>query len=242
VARAGIMNRHVSFSCYLFLQVWFLPADLRPNDHLVRTRRQIVVSDPRQSCDSEVYCQGPLLDTIQRARLYSDSKTFVDMSQVNSEKVTLANFKQLMANTSNNPSKQDLEKFISTNFEDSSELEEWTPEDYNSSPEFLDRIKNKEVRQFASEIVAIWPTLGRKVADVVFARPDQHSLIGVPNGFIIPGGRFRELYYWDTYWIIEGLLISDMTNTAKGILENFLYIVKQYGFIPNGGRIYYLNR
>lgn len=236
------MNKHVSFSCYLFLQVWFLPAYLRPSDHLWRTKRQTLVSDPRQSCDSEVYCQGQLLDTIQRAGLYPDSKTFVDMNQVNSEEITLENFRQLMENTSNNPSKQDLENFISTNFNDNSELENWTPEDYTSSPEFLDRIKNKEIRQFASEIVAIWPSLGRKVADVVFTQPDKHSLIGVPNGFIIPGGRFREFYYWDTYWIIEGLLISEMTNTAKGIIDNFLYIVEKYGFIPNGGRIYYLNR
>lgn len=60
--------------------------------------------------------------------------------------------------------------------------------------------------------------------------------------FVIPGGRFRELYYWDTYWIISGLLLCDMQKTARGIIENFIYIVKKNGFIPNGSRKYYLQR
>jgi alpha,alpha-trehalase len=56
------------------------------------------------------------------------------------------------------------------------------------------------------------------------------------------GGRFREFYYWDTYWIIQGLLLSEMYDTTRGILENFLSMVEQYGFVPNGGRVYYVQR
>lgn len=59
---------------------------------------------------------------------------------------------------------------------------------------------------------------------------------------IVPGGRFREFYYWDSYWIIRGLLHSEMYETAKGMLENFLSIINRFGFIPNGGRIYYSER
>ena len=55
-------------------------------------------------------------------------------------------------------------------------------------------------------------------------------------------GRFREFYYWDTYWIVKALLHYDMTNTVKGILENFLLMVNTYGCVPNGGRIYYTKR
>lgn len=51
-----------------------------------------------------------------------------------------------------------------------------------------------------------------------------------------------EFYYWDSYWVIEGLLLCDMYQTARGMIDNFLYMVKKYGFIPNGGRIYYLMR
>lgn len=58
----------------------------------------------------------------------------------------------------------------------------------------------------------------------------------------IQGGRFLEFYYWDSYWIILGLLHSEMQNTAKGMLLNFFSVIDRYGFIPNGGRIYYLTR
>jgi alpha,alpha-trehalase len=62
------------------------------------------------------------------------------------------------------------------------------------------------------------------------------------NTIIVPGGRFRESYYWDTYWIVKGLKVSDMTNTAYNSVMNLLELADTYGFIPNGGRDYYLNR
>lgn len=72
--------------------------------------------------------------------------------------------------------------------------------------------------------------------------PDLYSIIHVKNPVIVPGGRFLEFYYWDSYWIIRGLLYSEMYKTAKGMLENFLSIIDRFGFIPNGGRLYYLER
>lgn len=196
-----------------------------------------------QSCDSQIYCQGELLNTIQYTqKLFADSKNFVDRSQVHDANVTLANFDILMNETDNNPSKEQLETFLNENFLTEGELEEWTPSDYNENPSFLKRIENREVYEFAKNIVSIWPTLARRVKDEVQEHPDRHSLIYVPNGFIIPGGRFKEIYYWDSYWIIKGLLISEMDKTAKGMLENFLSLIRRYGFVPNGSRIYYLNR
>lgn len=62
------------------------------------------------------------------------------------------------------------------------------------------------------------------------------------NGVIVPGGRFLEFYYWDSFWIVRGLLHSEMYDTVKGMLRNFFSVIDRYGFIPNGGRIYYLIR
>lgn len=62
------------------------------------------------------------------------------------------------------------------------------------------------------------------------------------NGVIVPGGRFSEFYYWDSYWIILGLLHSEMHATAKGMIRNYFSMIKRYGFMPNGGRLYYLTR
>ncbi|PWN19219.1 glycoside hydrolase [Microstroma glucosiphilum] len=63
-----------------------------------------------------------------------------------------------------------------------------------------------------------------------------------PRTFVVPGQRFRELYYWDTYFVILGLLRSQLSSVALGMLENFADLVEQFGFIPNGNRLYYLNR
>jgi alpha,alpha-trehalase len=59
---------------------------------------------------------------------------------------------------------------------------------------------------------------------------------------MVPGGRFRESYYWDTYWIVLGLIASDMLDTAEDTLETFALVLQEHGFIPNGLRQYYLNR
>lgn len=76
----------------------------------------------------------------------------------------------------------------------------------------------------------------------VHKNPEYYSIIPVDNPVIVPGGRFIEFYYWDSYWIIRGLLYSEMYETARGMIENFLSIVQRFGYIPNGGRVYYTGR
>lgn len=76
-----------------------------------------------------------------------------------------------------------------------------------------------------------------------FPGRDYHStMIQVANPFVIPGERFKECYYWDSYWVIEGLLSAGMYKTAVGMVENFIELIGDYGFIPNGLRTYYRNR
>ncbi|KAJ8972939.1 hypothetical protein NQ317_013210 [Molorchus minor] len=195
-----------------------------------------------QSCDSLVYCQGSLLDTVQKSGIFDDSKTFVDLTQSNPPATTLSNFEKLMKDTNNNPSVEQIRDFLDKNFISETELEQWAPSDYQTNPDFLWKIDDVAVRDFARQLIGIWPTLARKIKKDVAENPDKHSLIPVPNGFIIPGGRFRELYYWDSYWIVKGLLLSQMDKTAKGMIENLITFVDRYGYIPNGGRVYYLNR
>ncbi|KAG8687442.1 hypothetical protein FRC08_011963 [Ceratobasidium sp. 394] len=68
------------------------------------------------------------------------------------------------------------------------------------------------------------------------------SLIRLEHPFVVAGGRFREQYYWDSLFIMEGLLAANMAYLARTTLLNFMDQIKAYGFIPNGGRKYYLNR
>ncbi|XP_066140147.1 trehalase-like [Euwallacea fornicatus] len=194
------------------------------------------------SCPSPVYCKGELLDVVQRAMIFNDSKTFVDMSQVNPVNVTLDNFWQMMNATNGKPTKADVENFVKSNFIRENETISWTPTDFNPSPAILEQISDEKVREFAKNLIGIWPSLGRKISHNVYENPEQHSILEVPNGFIVPGGRFKEVYYWDSYWIMKGLLLSEMYDTVRGMLENICHLIKEIGFMPNGSRKYYLNR
>ncbi|XP_049831437.1 trehalase-like [Schistocerca gregaria] len=194
------------------------------------------------SCDSQIYCQGSLLDTVQKSKIYSDDKTFVDMKQKKPSQEILSEFQTLMDSTNGSPSQEQIRNFVSDNFEEGKELEEWTPPDWVKNPSSLNTIRDPDLRNWAYYLNDMWKELARRISDDVKENPDRYSLIYVPNGFIIPGGRFREYYYWDTYWIVNGILICGMKETAKGIIANFAHMVEDIGHIPNGGRVYYLER
>jgi len=122
------------------------------------------------------------------------------------------------------------------------DIEVWTPEDWNQSPPLLSKIMDPTLQSWASQLNAIWKELGRKTGQSVFQNPERHSLLALNHGYIVPGGRFREFYYWDTYWIVNGLISCDMFTTVEGTLDNFVTMLNRFGFIPNGARVYYSER
>ncbi|XP_053965335.1 trehalase isoform X1 [Anastrepha ludens] len=191
----------------------------------------------------QIYCHGPLLHTVQMAHLYKDSKTFVDMKLKNLPNKTLEEFDAFMLAKNNTPTETEIRDFVDTHFEErGKEFEAWIPNDWKEHPEFLDAINDPDLKQWGSDLNTIWKNLGRKMIEDVHKNPEYYSIIPVDNPVIVPGGRFIEFYYWDSYWIIRGLLYSEMYETARGMIENFLSIVLRFGFIPNGGRIYYSHR
>uniref|UniRef100_A0A3Q1H841 Trehalase n=1 Tax=Acanthochromis polyacanthus TaxID=80966 RepID=A0A3Q1H841_9TELE len=195
-------------------------------------------------CDSEIYCTGPILHQMQTAKLFDDDKYFVDMKLRAAPDVVLAAFHNLSSKfPNNNVPPDDLREFLNEHFDKpGTEFETWTPPDWRDKPKFLGGIADEQLRKWAGEIHSLWKSLGRKMQTAVKDQPELYSLIYIPNPVVVPGGRFREVYYWDSYWVINGLLLSEMTDTALGMIQNFLYLVDRYGFIPNGGRIYYKNR
>lgn len=176
------------------------------------------------------------------AKVLPDSKSFVDLKLLMSEEAIVKSFDTFMAETDNAPNSVQLTNFLEQHFEDKDELRYWRPPDFDPNPPVLQGIKNHNLLEFAKDIINIWPKVGRNVAMDVARKPEQYSFLYVPKGFVVPGGKTDELYYWDSYWIIRGLLISNMAMTARGMIENFLYLVTQYGYIPQGTRIYYLGR
>lgn len=76
--------------------------------------------------------------------------------------------------------------------------------------------------------------------------PQDHipwsSLLALPQSYIVPGGRFSETYYWDSYFTMLGLAESGREDLLKCMADNFAWMIENYGHIPNGNRTYYLSR
>ncbi|XP_078688199.1 trehalase-like isoform X1 [Branchiostoma floridae x Branchiostoma belcheri] len=195
------------------------------------------------ACDSEIYCSGRLLEAVQNAHVFNDSKTFVDMKMKTEQDEILRAFDALAGSGADISSAEVMQGFLDQWFDPpGSEFEVWEPTDWRDSPKFLDNVADSSLREWGRKIHELWKSLGRKVKPDVRDRPHLYSMLYVPYPVIVPGGRFREFYYWDTYWIIRGLLLSEMTESTKGMLSNFAEMVERFGFIPNGGRVYYTRR
>jgi alpha,alpha-trehalase len=87
-------------------------------------------------------------------------------------------------------------------------------------------------------IKKLWPLLTKKakVSDEI------SSMIDLPHDYIVPGGRFGEVYYWDTYFTMLGMKQFNLHNEIKMQIENFAFLINKFGYIPNGNREYYLGR
>eukprot|EP00026_Physarum_polycephalum_P006227 Phypoly_transcript_06269.p1 GENE.Phypoly_transcript_06269~~Phypoly_transcript_06269.p1 ORF type:complete len:584 (+),score=67.80 Phypoly_transcript_06269:239-1753(+) len=147
-------------------------------------------------------------------------------------------FSQKITNTSTH---HELKAFVEEYFYPAgSDLVDVNPTDWVPNPTFIDEFNNSHIKEFGRGIHEKWKTLVREWNNSFCDGCFSHLPVDRP--FVIAGSRFREFYYWDTYWTMQGLLVSGMLNTTKGVLLNFLELVKELGFLPNGGRIYYLNR
>ena len=162
---------------------------------------------------------GELFHDVQMARIFDDSKTFVDATPRAAPADIAARYV-----ASRTAEGFDLRAFVARNF---------TPP---LSPR--PNVAAAPSGSMASHIAALWPTLVRP--------PDRHdawsSLIPLPSRYVVPGGRFREIYYWDSYFTMLGLVESGRLDLVKDMLDNFAYLVEAIGHVPNGNRTYYLSR
>ncbi|KAH8884538.1 glycoside hydrolase family 37 protein [Thozetella sp. PMI_491] len=193
-------------------------------------------------CDSPLYCQGDILKAIELAQPFSDSKTFVDMPTTKPLEDVIAAFQKLSQPLSNNT---ELNDFLSANFAPAGgELEEVPDAELQTNPTFLSRLNDTVVKEFVTAVINIWPDLTRRYKGPGNCTECANSFIPVNRTFVVAGGRFREPYYWDSFWILQGLLRTGgaFTEISKNIIENFFDLVDKVGFVPNGARVYYLDR
>jgi len=97
--------------------------------------------------------------------------------------------------------------------------------------------KGDSLRSPEAHIEALWPYL-HKNADV----PERSSKIPLPHSYVVPGGRFQEVYYWDSYFTQIGLIVSGKMEWVADLVANFDYLIQTLGHVPNGNRTYYESR
>jgi len=156
---------------------------------------------------------------VEMERIFPDSKEFPDAVPKSSPPEILRLY------DSEKPRSQiDLKRFVEEHFE-------W-PENATAAAVLDSKTPVRE------HIDSLWDQLTRKPSAV----QPYSSLLPVPLPYVIPGSRFRELYYWDSYFTMLGLSESGRQDLAQDMVQDFAYLIDTYGHIPNGNRSYYLTR
>lgn len=159
----------------------------------------------------------PFFEAVQLSSVLADNKTFVDC-------IPKFGLDQIAREYEEQKDLQgfDLKQFVAGHFE--------MPPEYGSDHE-----SDKE-QSVEENIRQLWDVLTRKPS------PEQSSLINLPTTYIVPGGRFREIYYWDSYFTMLGLQHHNRIDLVESMIDNFAFLLREYGHIPNGNRRYYLSR
>src|SRR5476649_613613 len=161
---------------------------------------------------------GQLYIDVQTAKLFPDQKTFADAVPRRTPEAIVADYQGKKRRK-----KFSLRTFVDKNFIFPTDRVKYVPPNGQSLRE---------------HITTLWPVLTRNTSTV---RPHD-SLLPLPQDYVVPGGRFREIYYWDSYFTMLGLAVSDKWELVMSMVNNFAYEIDTYGCIPNGNRSYYLSR
>lgn len=162
---------------------------------------------------------GDLFREMHKSGLWPDGKVISDLIPKSSPKTILKAYQEQKKSAAFK-----LEAFVEGHFK-------YTQ---SKSSEF----KSDTTKSVEDHIESLWPYLLRDADEVIKGA----SLIPLPHPYIVPGGRFQEIYYWDSYFTMLGLLESGLTDIVTSMVKNFAHLIKTVGHIPNGNRTYYGGR
>jgi alpha,alpha-trehalase len=170
-----------------------------------------------QAAVTNLFDCHPLFEDVQMNHVFEDGKTFVDSVPRTDVRVILQQYLE----------QKDLHLF---------NLKEFVLTHFDLPQEFASNFKTDVHQSLDRHIRQLWSVLTRQ--------PDgqKGSLIALPHSFIVPGGRFREIYYWDSYFTMLGLHLHGHVDMIENMVNNFTYLIQNFGHIPNGNRTYYLSR
>lgn len=162
---------------------------------------------------------GDLFAEVQRRQVYGDGKTFVDL--VPRRRMKQIQQEYLLEKQDPN---FDLREFVTRHFYEFAPHK--TREEFYTDPHAT----------VSDHISTLWTVLERR------NRRDRGSLVALPYPYIVPGGRFSEQFYWDSYFIMLGLAADNRWNMIEGMIKNYCYMIRKFGFIPTANRTYFLSR
>ncbi len=160
-----------------------------------------------------------LFVAVQMERIYPDGKTFADAVPHEAPADILARY-----HAERPASAAALKAFVEAHFTLASPVV--------AAPATADVVPIDE------HIDRLWSQLTRSTPGA----PAYGSLLALPHPYVVPGGRFREIYYWDSYFTMLGLLESGRADLAEDMVLDFAHFIDTYGHVPNGARTYYLSR
>jgi alpha,alpha-trehalase len=150
--------------------------------------------------------------------LFPDSKTFADAQPLRSPAAILRDYRPGL-------SEDQLRAFVAANFD--------VPSTGTTAPPVAPARPTLK-----AHIASLWPALARPPLN---AAPFS-SQLSLGHPYVVPGGRFREVYYWDSYFTMLGLVRDGRSDLAIGLTDDFADFIGRYGHVPNGARTYYLSR
>lgn len=164
----------------------------------------------------QIFELHPLFEEVQLQKVFADGKTFVDCTP----KISTGEILQLYLQQKDKAG-FDLMAFVLQHFH--------LPKAFTADVVLQSASVEEHIHQ-------LWNVLTRK--------PDEAggSLIPLPNAYVVPGGRFGEVYYWDSYFTMLGLQASGRYEMIENMVKNFAHLIYTLSFIPNGNRTYYLGR
>ncbi|UKB83218.1 trehalase [Chryseobacterium sp. MEBOG06] len=156
-----------------------------------------------------------LFDAVQRSEIFEDQKMMTDAVPLFPIIKINEDYEKLKNNEG-----FDLKEFVMSHFD------------------FLGKISIHRENQLPikEHIEKLWDELTRT------AYEEKGTLLKLPEPYIVPGGRFNEFFYWDSYFIMLGLQVSGRVEMMENIVENCSYLIQNVGFIPNASRTHFLSR
>lgn len=167
---------------------------------------------------NRIFDLGELFEQVQLQKVFPDNKTFVDCTPKESLSAIRDRYEE-----KKNDSSFDLKKFVHNHF--------------TEPPKIASDYVSDVSKPLEEHIENLWDVLTRKTE-----KEANDSLITLPHPYIVPGGRFREIYYWDSFFTMLGLQASGRVDMIQNMVDNFAFLVDKIGYIPNGNRTYFVGR